>query len=438
MGVDVLVVEDYAATLRQISHALSQAGYSVREAANGKEALEEIRSAAPQVVVSDYRMVPVNGLELLHEVRKSLDVPFILYSAGADSEAIFRAGREGAFVFLEYPFRIEDQLIPTIEESLARGQAPDSCRSGLSRLLGRSVAMHRVRSLVAKVAGTPSTVLVTGETGTGKELVVEAIHDESQRNPLVSVSVREIPESLLEAQLFGHAKGAFTGAISARAGLFEQASGGTLFLDEIGDAAPSLQATLLRALETREVRPVGDVRSRKVDVRIVAATHRNLAECVRTGSFREDLYYRIRQTEIFLPPLRDRLADLDSIVPALIDQAARELRVGAPQLDAGFIRALRRYSWPGNVRELRSLLYNVLLWWDGVSALDESNLLEAMNALNPGLPADELTSRNRMLDAYRQCGGNQEAARRELGLSRGEWRHRWARFGLDIFSRRRG
>ena len=438
MSARILVVEDHAETRGLIRDSLSSAGYRVREAENGHDAIVSLATHPADAIVSDFRMDPINGLELLREIRKTMNVPFILYSAGADTDTIFRAGREGAFVFLEYPFRIEDQLVPTIEASLAsRRGSPEPAREGCARLVGSSVAMHRVRVVIDRVAASPANVLITGETGTGKELAALALHEGSGRSPLVSLSVTELSESLLEAELFGHEKGAFTGAVGSRLGLFGQADGGTLFLDEIGDASPRLQAKILRILETGQVRPVGGGSPEGVDVRVIAATHRDLGKRVRQGRFREDLLYRIRQTEIRIPPLRERLEDLDETVKVLLTGMAVEIKVAVPRIDASFMQGLRNHSWPGNVRELRNILQNVLLWWDGHSSLEGANLLDALPVLDPGHTPEEQADRDRMIEAYRCCKGNQEAARRELGLSRGEWRHRWGRFGLDILGRRR-
>jgi DNA-binding NtrC family response regulator len=435
--VDVLLVEDHDATREQLRAALTASGFEVMTAPNGARAIALLREHRPRVVVSDYRMAPVDGLELLGTIRKTLDVPFILYSAGADAEAIFRAGRGGAFFFLEYPFRIEDQLVPTIVESLSRRAPPHAPATGAERFIGDSVAAYRVRSLVRRVAGSTASVLVTGETGTGKELVARAIHEESGRSRLVSVAVTELADGLLESELFGHARGAFTGAVSSHEGLFAQADGGTLFLDEIGDADPRLQARLLRVLESAEVRPIGATAQKRIDVRIVTATNRDLAEDVLAGRFRQDLYFRIRQAVLQVPPLRERLADVEPIARALLGQLAREARLPVPAPDADFFGCLRAQAWMGNVRELRTVLQNVMLDWDGVSALGRAEAGSALAAVNDTLNVEDRSFREQMLEAYRRCDHNQEAARRELGLSRGEWRHRWARFGFEALSTRR-
>ena len=435
----ILLVEDHEGTLSQLTGELESSGYRVIPTRDGREALEALRKGPVDLILSDYRMHPMDGLALLRAVRKTLEVPFVLYSAGADAQAVFAAGRAGAVRFLEYPFRVADQLLPTIAETLRTPRARDRAeeRVGAERLIGASAGIRRVKAAIRRLAPTPTTVLIHGETGTGKELVARALHEESGRGPFVSVSVPELSEGVLESELFGHARGSFTGAVASRQGLFEGASGGTLFLDEIGDTPLAIQVKLLRALETREVRPVGASTPRRVDVRIVAATNRDLAEMSRRGAFREDLLYRLRGATIHLPPLRDRTADIESIARVLIAEIAEAARVEAPELDPGFLAALTRCPWKGNVRELRAVLENVILWRDGDGPVERMHLVEALVAMNPGLsPEDHLLSQS-MLDVCRRHGWNQEAARRELGMTRGEWRSRAARLGFDAVRRRR-
>jgi len=435
----ILLVEDHDGTRSQLTSELESSGYHVIPTADGREALEALRRGNVDLVLSDYRMQPMDGLALLRAVRKTLEVPFVLYSAGADAQAVFAAGRAGAVRFLEYPFRVADQLIPTIVDTLAARGAPGrgEKRTGVERLIGNSAGIRRVKAAIRRLAPTRTTVLIHGETGTGKELVARAIHEESGRGPFVPVSVPELSEGVLESELFGHARGSFTGAVASRQGLFEEANGGTLFLDEIGDTPPSMQVKLLRALETREVRPVGGTTPRRVDVRVVAATNRDLAGMSRRGSFREDLFFRLCGAMIHLPPLRARVADIEMIAHSMLREIAESARVPVPKVDAGFLTALTRCPWKGNVRELRAVLENVVLWRDGETPIERMDLVEALVAMNPDLsPEDQLLAQN-MLEVCRRHGWNQEAARRELGMTRGEWRSRAARLGLDAVRRRR-
>lgn len=434
----ILLVEDHEATRKQLSQALEASGYRVVESADGREAIEALRETPVDLVLSDYRMKPMDGLALLRSVRKTLEVPFILYSAGADAQTVFQAGRKGAVRFLEYPFRIADQLLPTLADALAgRPHASrDAERRGAARLIGSSSPMRRVKAAIRRLGPMGTTVLIHGETGTGKELVARALHEESGRSRFVSVSVPELSEGVLESELFGHQRGAFTGAVASRPGLFESASGGTLFLDEIGDTALSVQVKLLRALETREVRPLGSSSAKAVDVRIVAATNRDLGEMVRGSQFREDLFYRLHGATVQLPPLRQRKSDIAEIAHALIQEISQSARVPVPKLDPGFLGALESCPWKGNVRELRAVLENVILWRDGDGPLGRVHLLESLVAMNPDLSSEDQLLAQKMLDTYRRHGWNQEAARRELGLTRGEWRSRFARLGLDSVRRR--
>jgi len=380
----------------------------------------------------------MDGLALLRALRRRQQVPFVLYSAGADARIVFEAGRAGAVSFLEYPFRIQEQLLPTIAASLAgRGAPREPARRGADRLVGGSPGIRAVRTAIRRVARFSVSVLVQGETGTGKELVARAIHEESGRGPFVGISLPELSEGVLESELFGHRRGAFTGAVREHAGLFEAASGGTLFLDEIGDAPPAVQVKLLRALESREVRPVGSSAARRADVRVVAATHCDLGERVRAGAFREDLWFRVRGTVIRMPPLRARGIDLPALAGALLVEVARAASLPTPTLSSAALDLLALLPWRGNVRELRSVLENAVLWWSGEGALGRAELLEAIASLNPALDASEHAQAERMIDAWRRNGWNQEAARRELGLTRSAWRTRFSRLGLGVGRRTR-
>jgi transcriptional regulator with GAF, ATPase, and Fis domain len=303
--------------------------------------------------------------------------------------------------------------------------------------VGASPAIRAVRAAIRRVARFSLTVSVQGETGTGKELVARAIHEESGRGPFVAVALPELSEGVLESELFGHRRGAFTGAVREHAGLFASASGGTLFLDEIGDAPPAVQAKLLRALESREVRPVGSSEARRADVRVVVATHRDLGDRVRSGAFREDLWFRVRGAVIRIPPLRARSMDLPALAGALLAEVARAASLPTPELSDAALALLARFPWRGNVRELRNVLENAVLWWGGEGSLGRGEILEAIASLNPALDAGEHALAERMLDAWRRNGWNQEAARRELGLTRAAWRSRFTRLGLGVGRRAR-
>jgi two-component system response regulator GlrR len=437
MSALLLVVEDHDGTRAQLESVLRASGYRVLGARDGEEALGVLECNAVDLVLSDHRMEPMDGLALLRELRRRQPVPFVLYSAGADARIVFEAGREGAVGFLEYPFRIREQLLPTLAATLAnRSRQPEPARRGAERLVGASPAIRGVRAAIRRLAPFSVSVLVQGETGTGKELAARAIHEESGRGPFVSVALPELSEGVLESELFGHRRGAFTGAVREHAGLFAAASGGTLFLDEIGDATPSVQVKLLRALESREVRPVGGGAPRPVDARVVAATHRDLEALVKRGAFREDLWFRIRGAVLRLPSLAARSVDLPALAAALLADVARTARVAQPVLGSDALELLARLPWRGNVRELRSVLENAVLWWGGEGPLGRREVLEAVASLNPSLGTEDQLLAERMLDAWRRHGWNQEAARRELEMTRAAWRTRLVRLGLDVGRRR--
>jgi len=435
MQPEILLVEDHEATRAHLMRELEQGGYRVTAVADGSAALVALGERSIDLVVSDFRMEPMDGLALLRELKRESDVPVLLYSAGADRDAIFRAGRAGAVRFLDYPFRIDDQLLPTVAAALRRDERGEPAR-GVSRLVGSSPGLRRVRAGIVRLAPASTSVLIQGETGTGKELVARSLHEERGRGRFVTVAIPELADGLLESELFGHERGAFTGAVSSREGLFARADGGTLFFDEIGDAPMSSQVKLLRALETRSIRPVGGASAKSVDVRIVAATNRDLVEEVAMGRFRQDLFYRVRGALLQVPPLRERPEDVEPIVRALLPNLARAARLPLPDLEPGFLRALAVHPWPGNVRELRAILEHVVLWWDGEEPLSRSHVVEAFVSLNPGVRPEEREGAQSILEAWRRSGGNQEAARRELGMTRAEWRTRFSRLGVPNSRRR--
>ena len=332
--------------------------------------------------------------------------------------------------------RTTSEVWPTRDRMGGRRQETDHALTGF---VGTSATATSVRSLVRRVAPSSLTILITGETGTGKELVARAVHAASGRSHWIGLAVTELSEGIVESELFGHERGAFTGAVGRHIGLFERANGGTLFLDEIGDAPAAVQAKLLRVLENGEVRPVGGVTPRTTRPRVIVATHRDLPLMVREGTFRRDLYYRIRQAHIHIPPLRERPDDVEPICRALLGQLCRGNDLAVPEVPPSFFRSLRGHPWLGNVRELRSVLQNVLLAWDGCSPLDAGLLLDAVSQLDPAFSAGEQGLAQRMVEAYRSAAGNQEAARRSLGMTRAEWRGRWSKLGLeDVTRQRRG
>lgn len=362
----VLLVDDDAAIRTVVSEALRRAGHQVALAASLAEAEAALAAGPPDVLVTDVVLPDGNGLDHLARVSHAYPaLPVIVLSAQNTLSTAVRATEAGAYEYLPKPFDL-DALARAVDGALARGGAEPLTGVGEEDrslpLLGRSPAMQEVYRVVARVVATDLTVLVSGESGTGKELVARAIHDLGPRRmgPFVAINMAAIPRDLVEAELFGHERGAFTGAAARAAGRFEQAGGGTLFLDEIGDMPLDAQTRLLRVLQSGEFRTVGGARPIRADVRIVAATNRDLADAVASGRFREDLFYRLNVVPIALPPLRERGSDVGLLARHFLDQAAAQ---GLPRraLDAGAQGLLEAHGWPGNVRELENLMRRLAL-----------------------------------------------------------------------------
>lgn len=343
-------------------HALAAEGWFGREFGDAETMLEALDSgAAPAVVVTDLRMPGSSGLELLTTLRQRLpDLPVILMTAWADLDNSVAALTGGAFELLPKPFDL-DEAVDLIRRARGERHAPDAPSGApdveTPALIGSAPAMKEVFRVIGRLSGSDLGVLIIGESGTGKERVARALHQTSKRaqGPFVALNVPALPADLLESELFGHEKGAFSGAAEARAGYFEQAAGGTLFLDEIGEMPPALQTRLLRVLAEGEFQRLGSTRARRADVRLVAATNRDLAAAVEQGRFREDLYYRLNVVELKLPPLRERREDIGALLDHYLAAAARELEQRPKRLDAAARHRLEAHDWPGNVRELVNL-----------------------------------------------------------------------------------
>jgi len=357
----VLVCDDDAAIRTVVREALRRAGHTVETAASAAELKRTIRSFRPQVLLTDVVLPDGNGLDLVPELLADYpQMPIIVLSAQNTFTTAMLATEQGAFDYLPKPFDL-GELAQAVDDALARGPATegeDGQQAGEDLpLIGRSPPMQEVYRTIARVVSNDLTVLVLGESGTGKELVARAIHDFGPRKdaPFVAVNMAAIPRELIESELFGHERGAFTGAAQRTAGRFEQAQGGTLFLDEIGDMPMEAQTRLLRVLQSGEFSPVGGARAIRADVRIIAATHQELPKLIAEGQFREDLYYRLNVVPVRLPPLRERGSDIGELARHFLDRAAAD---GLPrkQLDAAAVARLLQHSWPGNVRELENLM----------------------------------------------------------------------------------
>ncbi|HWI87073.1 MAG TPA: nitrogen regulation protein NR(I) [Sphingomonas sp.] len=361
MGGRILVCDDDAAIRTVVREALRRAGHTVETAASAADLRRAIRNFRPQVLLTDVILPDGNGLDLVPGLlAANPHMPIIILSAQNTFTTAMRATEQGAFDYLPKPFDLSE-LVQAVDDALARGAATGE-EEGPPQgedlpLIGRSAPMQEVYRTVARVVSNDLTVLVLGESGTGKELVARAIHDFGPRRgaPFVAVNMAAIPRELIESELFGHERGAFTGAAQRTAGRFEQAQGGTLFLDEIGDMPMEAQTRLLRVLQSGEFSPVGGARAIRADVRIIAATHQDLPRLIGDGQFREDLYYRLNVVPVRLPPLRERGADVGELARHFLDRAAAD---GLPrkQLDAAAVDRLEQHVWPGNVRELENLM----------------------------------------------------------------------------------
>ena len=369
----ILIVDDEPRILLLMKGLLKTNGYEVETAKDGAAALEIVRAGGVDIVVTDLRMQPMDGMALFREVHAaSPDIPVILLTAYASVETAIDAMKSGIFDYLTKPFKVEDMLacLKRAEEKIRRSAAvaTDSgpLRYRFENFIANSPAMKEVCETIQKVAPTAATVLINGESGTGKEVVARAIHLSSTRakRPWVAVNCAAIPGELLESEMFGHVKGAFTGAVADKEGLFEAASGGTLFLDEIASMPLILQGKLLRALQEKEIRRVGGTKAIPVDVRVIAASNSNLEEAVVKGTFRSDLFYRFAVITIDIPPLRERPEDIMPLVRHFI---AGETPAGAtqPTVNDAAAKALLAYSWPGNVRELENAVKHALTFMRG-------------------------------------------------------------------------
>jgi two-component system, NtrC family, response regulator HydG len=432
----ILVVDDQLEMARLLADDLGEQGYSVTVKQDGAEAIAALRATNFDVVVTDLRMERVDGFDVIAAAREAdPNLPVIVMTAFGSIESAIEAIKKGAFHYVTKPFRLEEVRVyvaRAVDERKLRSQLHSlrllaSERSTLRGMIGRGKGMQKVFDLIERVASSTVPVLIRGESGTGKELVARALHFEGARKAgaFVPVNCTAIPASLLESELFGHVKGSFTGAASARRGLFLEADGGSLFLDEIGDMAPELQAKLLRVLEDGEIRPVGADSPRRVDVRLIAATHQDLEVRVRDGAFRADLFYRLNVLPIRLPPLRERAEDLPVLLEHFLASArARNPKAVLESFSADAVRRLARFSWPGNVRELENAVERCVVLASN-SVGEESLIDEALSPAvdtHPLLTAQQqLVSLRRLEEDYIQwvvqhCDGNKTRAAEILGI----------------------
>jgi two-component system response regulator AtoC len=371
----VLIVDDELNIRRVLAAMLKRDGYDVTTAADGEQAMAVLQRTPVHVVVTDLVMPRLGGMELLERVRAEYpDIPVILITAHGTVDSAVAALKAGAFDYVTKPFEQEELRKVIAKAARANDLERRSVHEGAAEgdrppLVGTSPAMRTIYDMVARVADSPSTVLITGESGTGKELIAKALHRGSSRRdkPLIKVNCAAIPKDLVESELFGYQRGAFTGAVGDKPGRFELADGGTLFLDEIGEIPVEIQVKLLRALQESEFERVGGIKTLKVDVRLIAATNRDLKSLIAEGRFREDLYYRLAVVPIALPPLRDRREDIPLLVSHFIEKYDRRLGKKVERIDDDALQLLVDYAWPGNIRELENLMERSVLFADGPS-----------------------------------------------------------------------
>ncbi len=445
MGKRILIVDDERSLREFLTIFLQQEGYETDSAADVAEGKRLLSSRSYDLVICDLKLPDGDGLQVLSHARTSgVTTPFVVITAHTTPQHALETLRAGAAEYLSKPFEVEDLKL-ILSKILSR---PEASRSGVEmpEFVGSSLPIVRILELVPKVAASPSTVLITGESGTGKEQLARAIHYHSSRasKPFLTVNCGALPEGLLESELFGHVRGAFTGAVRDNPGLIRQAEGGTLFLDEVGELTPAVQVKLLRVLQDRRVRPVGGSSDTLVDVRFVAATNRDLESDVAEGRFREDLFYRLNVIHLHLPPLRERPDDIPELARHIVKKHCERLGLPPKRLTSDALQLLQAYRWPGNVRELENVLERaIVLETSGV--LTSGSLRDRLHGTLGSEPSDPIAlpedgidleelltgvRRSLMRQALERSGGNQRRAARLLRMSYRGFRYHASKLGL--------
>jgi DNA-binding NtrC family response regulator len=405
----ILLLDDEASLIKWLRYALEQKGYQVFATTDPRDAMAEIKNQHYDLIISDIKMPEMDGFDFLKKVRGiHPGVPFIFITAYGSMDSAISALRDRASDYILKPFSI-DELAVRIRASLSGYlEVP-------TKIIGSSKQMRNTLAMLDKIAATDTTILLLGESGTGKELFAREIHNRSKRAKanFVTVSCAAMPETLLESELFGYKRGAFTGATTDKEGLFKTADEGSFFLDEIGDASPTIQVKILRLLEEREIVPLGSTKAFKVDVRLIAATNKNLNNELKKGNFREDLYYRLNVIPLVLPPLRERRDDIPLLAQHFLKEICTRENIGERSLRADALRALSSYDWPGNVRELRHVI-------ERAAILSDSHYLDAQLLGLPKLKGKSLgqIQAEEIERVVKECNGNMSEAAKILGVSR--------------------
>lgn len=448
MAERILLIDDDESLRRVTEYNLSQTGFAVITAASGKEGLVKFKSESPDLVITDVKLGDISGLEVLEAVKKqNPETPVIVITAFGSIEMAVKAMQQGAFNFITKPFDRETLRLScqkALEMKALRFQkqqlADEVNRlTGTEGMVTANSAMAELLDTAMRVASSEATVLITGESGTGKEVLARLIHQNSPRNkgPMVAVNCAAIPDTLIESELFGHVKGAFTGAVSNRKGRFQSASQGTLFLDEIGDLKMDMQAKLLRAIQELEVEPVGSDKREKIDVRIIAATNKDLQEATSNGQFREDLYYRLGVIPLHIPPLRDRQED----IPALVLHFLKKIDAPADvKFSDSALAKMKEYPWPGNIRELQNVVERSVILRKALT-IDETGLSLPLSAgpsgdgAIPEIPSEgislEEVEKGLIIKALKKSNGNRSEAARLLKIPRHVLIYRLEKFDLQ-------
>jgi DNA-binding NtrC family response regulator len=443
----ILVVDDEQSMRDTLQIMLEKEGFEVDTAGDGREALEKFEQRRFDLVITDLKMPGLDGIGMLNEFQDRGDTPVIVMTAYATKDQAIAALNLGASFFIEKPFK-KQELMNYVSRAIRIDEIVKENRSlranlaktpALDMMIGASLGITTVKELIRKVAPTESTVLISGESGTGKEIAAHAIHENSQRanRPFVAINCGAIPSELLESELFGHIKGSFTGAVKDKIGLMELADSGTFFLDEVGNTLPSIQMKVLRAIQEKEVMPVGGQKSRKVDIRLVAATNEDLNEAVAQNRFRKDLYYRLNVINIHIPPLRERKEDIELLFMHFLRAKDSSGKCAPPPINSEFMEMLKTYAWPGNIRELENIVERIVALSTGHISLDL--LPEHIWKPRPKTLVSEgpqsIPSMDEIEKAYihwvlTQQGGQKQKAAEILGIGRSTLDRKIEKYGL--------